>query len=301
MSNLSVHALIKRDENGKLWVSSRDVARIYEKKHKNVILAIRQLISEKPEFTGLNFKPCEYLDEKGRARPMYYMTESGFFTIVGGFTGQKARDLRVTFVETFDKMKNEILPKMAEELKNAREENFQLKNQPPPQQVQQIDVNAIVTTIVQVVSQSLTQALGQVTQQISERLDKGQELIADVSKDAGKANDRLDRARDYVMEQGKKIDELEQHNKKLEDSNRKLRNKNYKLEKDVIFVQTQADAKIKSIKKEVDDLKVSHKELEMEVDKKDGPHLTIIGASDDDPDCGKKVIIPPLRGRKEEQ
>ena len=301
MSNLSVHALIKRDENGKLWVSTLDVAKIYERDHKNVLQSIDKIAEENQEFNRLHFQPINYIDDRGRAQIMYEMTEIGFYTLVGGFKGQKARQLRILFAETFDKMKNEILPKMAEELKNAREENFQLKNQTPPQQVQQIDVNAIVTTIVQVVSQSLTEALGQVTQQLTERLDKGQELIADVSKDAGKANDRLDRARDYVMEQGKKIDELEQHNKKLEESNRKLRNKNYKLEKDIIFVQTKADAKINLIKKEVDDLRVSHKELEMEVDRKDGPKLTIIGASDDDPDCGKKVIIPPLRGRKEEQ
>ena len=49
-------------------VSSRSVAQVFEKEHKNVLTAIRNLDCS-AEFNRLNFKPVKYRDEKGELRP----------------------------------------------------------------------------------------------------------------------------------------------------------------------------------------------------------------------------------------
>ena len=44
-------------------VSSLDVARHFQKKHKHVLEEIRKIIANTPKsFTGPNFRPSEYLD-----------------------------------------------------------------------------------------------------------------------------------------------------------------------------------------------------------------------------------------------
>lgn len=72
-------------------VSSLDVARHFQKKHKHVLEEIRKIISNTPEpFTGPNFRPSEYTDPTGRKLIAYQLTRDGFCLLVMGFTGQVA-------------------------------------------------------------------------------------------------------------------------------------------------------------------------------------------------------------------
>lgn len=97
--------LIEKD--GRVLVSSVDVAEHFEKRHKNVIQAIEKLKVDE-EFNRLNFQPVEYKDEKGEMRPAYMMTRDGFTLLVMGFTGYKAMDWKVKYIKAFNAMEAQI-------------------------------------------------------------------------------------------------------------------------------------------------------------------------------------------------
>lgn len=93
--------------NNRVVVSSRDVARVFEKSHKNVIQSIRGLECNE-EFNRLNFQPVEYTDAKGEKRPEYLITRDGFTLLAMGFTGQKAMDFKIRYIAAFNKMEKEL-------------------------------------------------------------------------------------------------------------------------------------------------------------------------------------------------
>lgn len=102
---LNALGLIEKD--GRVLVSSVDVAENFEKRHKNVIQSIEKLKVDK-EFTGLNFQPSEYKDSTGRSLPMYYMTRDGFTLLVMGFTGYKAMEWKVKYIKAFNAMEAKL-------------------------------------------------------------------------------------------------------------------------------------------------------------------------------------------------
>lgn len=101
------------DENGQFMVSSLVVAQRFEKQHKHVLEAIQKIIDSCPsEFTEPNFRPSEYSDSTGRALPSYNLTRTGFSMLAMGFTGKKAFEWRITYIDAFDKMESALLDKL---------------------------------------------------------------------------------------------------------------------------------------------------------------------------------------------
>ena len=68
-------------------VSSRDIARVFEKRHADVMRDIRTVIENDPEGGLCNFAPSSYINEQNKPQPEYYLTRDGF-TIL--YTGEKA-------------------------------------------------------------------------------------------------------------------------------------------------------------------------------------------------------------------
>ncbi|MBI9110099.1 Rha family transcriptional regulator [Maridesulfovibrio ferrireducens] len=94
--------------NGRPVVSSLTVAEHFGKQHKNVLQSIERL--EVPiHFTELNFQPSEYLDKTGRKLPAYNITRDGFTLLVMGFTGKKAMQWKIRYIEAFNAMEQELL------------------------------------------------------------------------------------------------------------------------------------------------------------------------------------------------
>ena len=71
-------------QGGRVMVSSRDVARVFGKEHKNVLQAINALDCS-PSFTELNFQPSEYQDITGRTLPEILMTRDASVISAGVF------------------------------------------------------------------------------------------------------------------------------------------------------------------------------------------------------------------------
>ncbi len=126
------------DKNGVMVVSSREVAENFKKEHSKVLRSIENYQNRQPSQNWLRyFIPNEYKDSKGELRKEYLLTRDGFSFLVMGFTGAKADEWKLKYIEAFNKMEEyirinhkgniEIRSKNADaRLKNAkvREANF---------------------------------------------------------------------------------------------------------------------------------------------------------------------------------
>lgn len=104
MSELVVSNGIEFNVNGKVLVSSLQVAARFGKQHKNVMRDIGVLI----EKGALNFEPTTYVDVQNRSQPMYLMDRDGFSYLAMGFTGDEAFKWKQDFMNAFNKMEEHI-------------------------------------------------------------------------------------------------------------------------------------------------------------------------------------------------
>lgn len=102
-----------------LRTTSLAVATVFGKLHKNVLQSIANMECSE-EFSRLNFKPANYLDEQGKPRSMVEMTSKGFEFLVLGFTGKKAAMFREAYIERFHSMEAELVKKTSEIERLAR-------------------------------------------------------------------------------------------------------------------------------------------------------------------------------------
>lgn len=89
--------------NGKPTVSSIQVAKDFEKEHKNVIQTIKNLTAENSAVKDM-FIENTYFTERGRQYKCYEITRDGFSLLVMGFTGKKALEWKLKYIEAFNKM-----------------------------------------------------------------------------------------------------------------------------------------------------------------------------------------------------
>jgi Rha family phage regulatory protein len=71
--------------------------------------AIRNLIGQRPELGARNFAETFYIDESNRQSPCYDMDRRGFSALAMRFTGAKALDWQLRYIDAFDAMEQEIL------------------------------------------------------------------------------------------------------------------------------------------------------------------------------------------------
>lgn len=93
--------------NSRAVVSSRKVAEVFKKKHKNVLQAIENLECS-ASFHQANFQPTSEtvaMPNGGTRRdPTYNITRDGFTFLAMGFTGKKAMDFKVKYIKVFNEM-----------------------------------------------------------------------------------------------------------------------------------------------------------------------------------------------------
>jgi anti-repressor protein len=95
------------EDNGQIVTNSLYVAKVFEKQHKNVLQTIEKLDTP-TDFNRLNFQPVKYLDGKGEERPCYVMTRDGFTVLVMGFTGKKAMQFKLDYLNKFNQMEEAL-------------------------------------------------------------------------------------------------------------------------------------------------------------------------------------------------
>jgi len=101
-----VHIITK---GGVSFTTSIDVAEKFGKQHKHVLDGIRKIAEGNESFSGPNFRPRKYIDDRGKWQPMYEMTRSGFAILAMGFTGKKALEWKIKFEQAFSLMEQTLL------------------------------------------------------------------------------------------------------------------------------------------------------------------------------------------------
>lgn len=89
--------------------SSRTIAEVFEKRHDVVLRAIENKIGSLPtQKCGGLFSETTYTDIQGKSRKEYLLNRDGFSFIVMGFTGEKADDWKLKYIEAFNRMETTI-------------------------------------------------------------------------------------------------------------------------------------------------------------------------------------------------
>lgn len=97
-------------EHKQFVVSSLWIAKMFDKKHREVLRAIRNLIKIGVKLhQSQYFIEHKYFDTYKREQVEYLLTEKGFTFLSMGFTGEKATKVKIRFIEAFDKLKNAVL------------------------------------------------------------------------------------------------------------------------------------------------------------------------------------------------
>lgn len=96
-----------QNKEGQLLVSSREVAKNFEKQNQHVMQSIRDLETSVKNSTNL-FIESVYGDSYGRTQSEYLLTRDGFSLLVMGFTGKKALEWKLKYIEAFNKMEQSL-------------------------------------------------------------------------------------------------------------------------------------------------------------------------------------------------
>ncbi|NFH47235.1 hypothetical protein FC976_08340 [Clostridium sporogenes] len=92
-------------QNGQPVVSSRKVAEDFGKNHRDVLESVDQLIKGVAEKSADLFIQSEYQHEQNKQiYREYLLTRDGFSLLVMGFTGAKALQWKLKYIEAFNKM-----------------------------------------------------------------------------------------------------------------------------------------------------------------------------------------------------
>lgn len=117
--------LVKQD-NGQLKTTSKIVADVFGKTHKNVLLSIDAMkCSDK--FRSANFKASSYVSPQNKKLACVEMTRDGFSFLCMGFTGAKAAEWKEKYIAAFNEMETGLL-QIDKRINMLMQEKNDLKN-----------------------------------------------------------------------------------------------------------------------------------------------------------------------------
>lgn len=91
--------------------TSTQVAKLFERNHRDVLKAINNLVGgmRKIAHTKQMFVFGEYENKQNHQKyPMYWMNRDGFALAVMGFTGQKALEFKLQYINAFNQMEAKL-------------------------------------------------------------------------------------------------------------------------------------------------------------------------------------------------
>jgi Rha family phage regulatory protein len=111
------------ERQGKVTVSSRDVARVFEKRHDHVLRDIKNIIDNDGEWGLPNFGEMSYKDSHGRQQSEYAITRDGFTILAMGYSGDKAMRFKKAYITAFNEMERTLI----QEQLNSRYDSLSLQ------------------------------------------------------------------------------------------------------------------------------------------------------------------------------
>ena len=106
--NKNEKVILKRNEDGELVATSRQVAEDFRKEHNDTKKRIRELIRDMGEISHNYFILSKYKDSLNRSQEEYLLTRDGFSLLVMGFTGTKALEWKLKYIEAFNTMERKL-------------------------------------------------------------------------------------------------------------------------------------------------------------------------------------------------
>jgi len=104
-------------KNKQAVTTSLNVAEVFEKNHQHILEAIDNLTVENSTVKNM-FMEDTYINSRGRAYRQILMNRDGFTLLAMGFTGQKALQFKLKYIDAFNQMEDHIkngLPETPEE------------------------------------------------------------------------------------------------------------------------------------------------------------------------------------------
>jgi len=118
MNPINVPALARRAhpvvqiQDGQAITTSVEVARVFERRHDDVLRTIKNLLSDLSADHARNFAEMVIDVEIGsgatRKSPAYQLTRDGFTLLAFGFTGKKAMAFKLAYIDAFNRMEAEL-------------------------------------------------------------------------------------------------------------------------------------------------------------------------------------------------
>ena len=96
-------------ENNQIVTDSRSVAEHFGKRHNDVTEVIRKLLATEKSVTKM-FHESKF-EYRGQGFPMYLMNRDGFSLLVMGFTGAKALEWKLKYIDAFNEMEKQLVNK----------------------------------------------------------------------------------------------------------------------------------------------------------------------------------------------
>lgn len=129
---------IVSERKGVPITTSRKIAQVFQKEHKNVLRDIENILID-DEFSRLNFELSNY-KSRGKEYPEYILTKNGFTLLVMGYTGKKAMKFKKAYICQFDAMEEYIksiqtakmeFPALTQAIKEAHDKpkNYHFSNE----------------------------------------------------------------------------------------------------------------------------------------------------------------------------
>ena len=114
-----MNELVFRGQNDQVITTSLLVAETFEKEHRNVLKSIRKLMSATNVAVAQMFDETTYVNEQGKEQPMFVMNRDGFTLLAMGFSGEKALEFKVKYINAFNKMETELKSQQTKQLSAA--------------------------------------------------------------------------------------------------------------------------------------------------------------------------------------
>lgn len=99
---------------------SLQVAEKFEKEHRNVLQNIDNLTAENSAVKEM-FKASTYKANNGQMYRKFYMNRDGFSVLTMGFTGQKALEWKLQYIDAFNRMESIIREKQTPAWQESRQ------------------------------------------------------------------------------------------------------------------------------------------------------------------------------------
>ena len=100
--------------------NSLQVAEKFEKEHRNVLQSIDNLLIAENSAVKEMFKESTYKANNGQMYRKFYMNRDGFSVLTMGFTGQKALEWKLQYIDAFNRMESIIREKATPEWQESR-------------------------------------------------------------------------------------------------------------------------------------------------------------------------------------